>query len=106
MKKKLYIENLFLLSKLFDNNYDSYYDKIDAILYFIDDKEIENYKGNNVKKEIISLYNNIKDSKFEKLWYFLIKNSIKMKELEKALKVILRIKDDKIRLVVIKKYLL
>ena len=44
----------FLLSKLFDNNYDSLYDKIDAILYFIDVKEIVNYKVNNVEKEIIS----------------------------------------------------
>ena len=102
-QKKLYIDNLFLLSKLFDNNYNSLDDKIDAILYFIDNKEIENYQVKNVEMEIISLYNNIKDSKSEKLWYFLIKNLIKMNEHEKALEVILRIKDDKIRLSLMKK---
>ena len=102
-QKKLYIENLFLLSKLFDNNYNSLDDKIDTILYFIDNKEIENYQVKNVEMEIISLYNNIKDSKSEKLWYFLIKNLIKMNQHEKALEVILRIKDDNIRLSLMKK---
>ena len=102
-QKKLYIDNLFSLSKVFDNNYNSLDDKIDAILYFIDNKEIENYQVKNVEMKIISLYNNIKDSKSEKLWYFLIKNLIKMNEHEKALEIILRIKDDKIRLAIIKK---
>ena len=79
-KKKLYIENLFLLSKLFDNNNNSLYEKINAILYFINDKEIEsieNYKIENIKEEIISLFKNIEDSKSEKLWYFLVVNLLK-----------------------------
>ena len=105
-KKKLYIENLFLLSKLFDNNNNSLYEKINAILYFINNKEIEsieNYKIENIKEEIIYLYKNIEDSKSEKLWYFIIINLLKMNEYEKALKIILRIKDDKIRIEIIKK---
>ena len=69
-QKKLFIDNLFLLSKLFDNNYNSLDDKIDAILYFIGNKEIENYQVKNVKMEIISLYNNIKDSKSQKFGIF------------------------------------
>ena len=91
------------MSKLFDNNYNSLYEKIDFILYFIDDENIENYQVNNIEMEIISLYNNIKDSKSQKLLNFLIKNIIKMNERPKAVKVILRIKDDKIRLAIIKK---
>ena len=73
------------------------------LLYFINDKEIENYQVKNEEMEIISLYNNIKDSKSEKLWYFLILNLKKMNENEKALDVILGIEDDKIRLAIIKK---
>ena len=92
--------------KLFDNNDISFENKVNIIIYYFDDKEIHNYKPLKLKghkEQILSLYKNIKDSNSEKLWYFLITNLIKMNEIKKVSEIIVRIKNEKLRFIIIKK---
>ena len=93
-EKELYIKNIFLLSKLFDNNYNSLYDKVNIIINYLNYHEI-GYYDLSEREEIISLYKNINDSKSMKLLYFLIVNLLRKNEDDKALNIISRIKEDK-----------